>query len=211
MDTVSQLRNDIDELRNSLMSKSLQSVAPPDDLSSAQSLLVRSFVILAHAHIEEFIEQMFSDFIAAKTLEITDETIPACYARLILHFGENIRGEKGSSGYAPGQLCLTAKSMYESKVIKANNGLKEKNVTQMARPLGLTSDEVSDACPDLFPALDTLGSKRGRLAHRSSQAVSETIYPGQAIKWVEDVLTHFAQLSNLLSSSQGVAASLSTP
>ncbi|MDH6607304.1 hypothetical protein M2164_002939 [Streptomyces sp. SAI-208] len=159
---------------------------------------MRSFVILAHAHIEEFIEQMFSDCLAARASTITATEIPSCYARLILHFGEHIKGQKGSASLTPASICITAKSLYDSKVIKANNGLKEHNIVQLAKPLGLTENDVSNACPDLLPALDTLGGKRGGLAHRSSQAVTETIYPGQAIKWVDDVLTHFAQLSSLL-------------
>ncbi|XVV37210.1 HEPN domain-containing protein [Streptomyces sp. CA-100214] len=201
MDTLTQLTSDIQDLRNSLMPAELQAIAPPDDLSDAQSLLVKSFVILAHAHIEEFIEQMFLDFLDTKASSVSNGHIPICYARLILHFGEHIKGEKGSASLTPELICIKAKSFYESKAIKSNNGLKERNVLQMAKPLGLLESAVSDACPDLFLALDTLGGKRGGLAHRSSQAVTETIYPGQAIKWVDDVLTHFAQLSNLLANS----------
>ena len=201
VDTVTQLANDITGLRDSLLPSELQAIAPPDDLSDTQSLLVRSFVILAHAHIEEFIEQMFSDFLSSKHATVTASEIPTCYARLILHFGEHIKGQKGSSSLTPADICTTAKSMYNSKVIKANNGLKEHNVVQLAKPLGLTENDISNACPELLPALDTLGSRRGSLAHRSSQAVTETIYPGQAIKWVDDVLTHFSQLSDLLANS----------
>ncbi|MEV7345027.1 HEPN domain-containing protein [Streptomyces sp. NPDC093544] len=200
MDLVTCLRSDIEELKASLLDNEVLAVSPPDDLSRRQQLLITSFVILSHAHIEEFIEDLFLTYIENRENEIGDLATPRCFVELALHFSGDLIGQRAGKKFDTKQICTTAKNLYISKVVKINNGLKEANITSLAKPLGLHGDQLSDKCDDLFKALNTLGGKRGKMAHTSSsQAVSETVYPSQAIAWVEDVVSQVQSLVDYLS------------
>ncbi|MFE6767473.1 HEPN domain-containing protein [Streptomyces fimicarius] len=200
MDIISDLKSDIEELKDALIDVETLSVSPPDDLTRRQQLLITSFVILAHAHIEEFIEELFVSYIVARNSEITDDSIPHCFVRLSLHFSADLIGQ-GAAKYPADKVCLTVVNLYRSKVVRINNGLKEANVTALAKPLGLNSEQLSDSCEQLFKTLNTLGAKRGKMAHTSSQSASETVYAIQAVGWVNDVVDNISELVSFLGAS----------
>ncbi|NUK35067.1 hypothetical protein HRW16_09695 [Streptomyces lunaelactis] len=198
MDPVSSLRNDIDELKNSLLDEEVLAVSPPDDLCRRHQLLIASFVILSHAHIEEFIEGLFLRYVEEREREISNRETPQCFVRLALHFSGDLIGQ-GAGKYDIEQICTTAKNLYISKVVNINNGLKRANVTALAKPLGLHGEKLADDCNHLFTALNTLGGKRGKMAHTSSsQSASETVYSTQAIAWVEDAVNRIHELVDYL-------------
>jgi hypothetical protein len=198
MSVIDSLKDDIGELKSALLDNELLSVAPPDDLSQRQQLLIASFVILSHAHIEEFIEHLFLTYAEKREAEITDSVIPHCFVALSLHFADDLTGQ-GLRKHGARKICITSKNLYISKVLNINNGLKEANVVSLAKPLGLQSDHITNSCDQLFPALNTLGGKRGKLAHASSsRSASETIYAQQAIEWVEGVTNLIYQLVDYL-------------
>ncbi|MEU6877965.1 HEPN domain-containing protein [Streptomyces sp. NPDC046712] len=205
MDLVAGLRSDIEELKDALLDVDTVAVNPPDDLTRRQQLLITSFVILAHAHIEEFIEELFVSYVEARSVEITKDSIPHCFVRLSLHFSGDLIGQ-GAGKYPTAQVCETAKNLYRSKVVQINNGLKGANVTALAKPLGLHGDPLTDSCDRLFKALNTLGAKRGKMAHTSSsQSASETVYAGQAVVWVEDAVSNIGELVGFLDGSSSAS------
>ncbi|GGR67300.1 hypothetical protein GCM10010269_02570 [Streptomyces humidus] len=204
MNLVSDLKSDIEELRDALLDTDALTVAPPDDLTRRQQLLITSFVILAHAHIEEFIEELFVSYVDARTAEITEDSTPHCFIRLSLHFSPDLIGQ-GAGKYPTTQICQTAINLYRSKVVKINNGLKAANIAALARPLGLNGDQLSDNCERLFRSLNTLGAKRGKMAHTSSQSANETVYASQAVGWVNDVVDNIDELVKFLNGSIPIA------
>ncbi|WP_159400763.1 HEPN domain-containing protein [Streptomyces sp. XY431] len=202
MDLLDELKNDIAELKSSLLPDDVLRVKAPDDLTRRQELLISSFVILSHAHIEEFVENLFREYVENREKEITDATVPHCFVKLALHFSSDLIGQGAGNRFPTRQICTTAKNLYISKVINTNHGLKESNVGALAKPLGVHGERLSNSCEQLFVTLNTLGGKRGRMAHTSSrnQAASETVYASQAIVWVEDVINLAHQLNNYLCS-----------
>jgi hypothetical protein len=199
VDSVAALANDIKELGEALLDDDVRSVVPPDDLSRRQQLLISSFVILCHAHIEEYLENLFVAYVQARELELTKEFAPHCFMRLSIHFAADIVGQQVAKESDHLKICITAKHLYTSKVVWINNGLKEANVKALAKPLGLNNDDLSDGCEQLFAALNTLGGKRGKVAHSSSmQSANETFYAAQAVSWVDDVVSQMHQLVQFL-------------
>lgn len=189
MQLLDTLRNDIDELRTSLLVEDVVDVQAPDDLSRRQQLLIASFVILSHAHIEEFIEGLFLGYIEEQEKSITEFAIPHCFVKLAMHFSPDLIGQGAGNRQSVQKICTTAKNFYISKIVKTNHGLKSNNVISLAKPLGLHSD-LPNTCDPLLTALNTLGSKRGGMAHTSPrrQSTTETVYASQAVTWVDDVV-----------------------
>jgi hypothetical protein len=201
VDIVDALRDGIQQLKDALLTADMLAINAPDDLSQRQELLITSFVILAHAHIEEFIENLFLSYIEKREMEIRPESAPHCFVRLSLHFSGDLIGQ-GVGKAEMANLCKIAKNLYISKVIKINNGLKSANLIALAKPLGLHL-QIADRCDRLFPVLNTLGAKRGRMAHTSAaQAATETVYALQAVAWVDDVSDHIGQLVEYLDTAR---------
>ncbi|SDT77257.1 hypothetical protein SAMN05216371_5381 [Streptomyces sp. TLI_053] len=207
MELLDALKSDIAELKASLLSDDVLEVKAPDDLTRRQELLIASFVILSHAHIEEFIENLFLRYVEMREKEIADLAVPHCFVKLALHFSPDLIGQGAGNKLQTRQICTTAKNLYISKVVNTNHGLKESNVMALAKPLGVHGENLSGECEQLFATLNTLGGKRGRMAHTSSrnQAASETVYASQAIVWVEDVVNLAHQLDNYLSTGNSAS------
>ena len=90
-------------------------------------------------------------------------------------------------------------SLYETKIVRPNNGIKAKNLQHLAKPLGLAA-RLDDDCEDLLTPLDKLGGKRGAVAHLGT--VDEVIRPTDARAMVSEVLNQLHLLENLLAPPQ---------
>jgi hypothetical protein len=86
---------------------------------------------------------------------------------------------------------LKAGSSRVEKAVIANHGIKETNVEHLAKAAGVEWPPFEAACHMALTQLDTLGGKRGSVAHVStskSQITANPIYPANALQWVEDAL-----------------------
>ncbi|MFE6447659.1 HEPN domain-containing protein [Nocardiopsis dassonvillei] len=193
------LKSDIEKLRVVFLTPEISSIHPPDELDDRSRLLINSYVILAHAHIEEFIEDQFLSFARAITPNAGDPSIRACFTHLFISFSKKLQGDYAKKSHH--DLCMAAIGHYK-KLISANNGIKKKNILTLTNPLGFTEDEVTDSCNELIIHLEALGSKRGDLAHRSSVPKSATLelYPRQAQELVGNVSEKIHLLTSLLGS-----------
>ena len=79
------------------------------------------------------------------------------------------------------------------KVIKDNNGIKEKNVLTLFGPLGVPASALGST---LLPNLDTLGSLRGSHAHESAKGVASVLDPETEFKRVTDLVTELGILDD---------------
>ena len=75
--------------------------------------------------------------------------------------------------------------------IKKNHGVKQYNLKQLARYLGITWDAFENANTFQVVQLNTLGSKRGEAGHLSpfsdkNEGLTEDIGPDQVREWVGD-------------------------
>jgi hypothetical protein len=87
------------------------------------------------------------------------------------------------------------RGLYRSKVVTPNNGVKRKNLRALAKPLGL-EDRLEADCEGLLSPADTLGARRGALAHMGH--VDEELRPAEARRMVFDVVAELDRLLALL-------------
>lgn len=177
----------------------LASAVLPEDPDSVQQLttrdqlLTRAYLVLACALVEDFIEGCFLDYVK-KSMEANDGLVSSCFVPLAIKFADDLVGQVNTIPSAAVAAPMLV-GLYSSKVIHPNNGVKRKNLEAMARPLGLR-DKLEDECDDLLGPADTLGARRGSVAH--TPAVSEEMRPNQARELVTDVLERIPLLTAML-------------
>jgi hypothetical protein len=164
-------------------------------LSDRDKLLVSAYVVLACALVEDFFESCFLHYVD-KSLEASDVLFSGCFISLAAKFSDDLLGQV--SGIPSAEAAVPRlQGLYKSKVIFPNNGVKRKNLEAMARPLGMIR-ELEKTCEPLLGPVDTLGARRGSIAHTSS--VSEELHPSQARSLVTNVLDQVPLLIALLDS-----------
>lgn len=177
----------------------LASAVLPEDpgsvkqLTTREQLLTRAYLVLACALVEDFVEGCFLDYVK-NSLGSKDGLVSGCFVSLAVKFGDDLVGQVNTIPSAAVAAPMLV-GLYTSKVIHPNNGVKRKNLETMAKPLGLR-DKLEDECDDLLGPADTLGARRGSVAH--TPAVSEEMRPSQARELVTDVLERMPLLTAML-------------
>jgi hypothetical protein len=77
------------------------------------------------------------------------------------------------------------------KLVKDNNGVKEKNLLALLLPLGLAAPAINAT---LCPNLDAFGTTRGTHAHQAASAVLTPLDPETEYKRVKNVLADLIDL-----------------
>ncbi|MEV4524099.1 hypothetical protein AB0J77_28075 [Micromonospora tulbaghiae] len=165
--------------------------------SEEDALRIRAYLILAHSGIEEMMENQILQAVREVVSE-PNTAPPAIALSLVAQYADDLKGQ--NRGKVPGAYDIAGKlaGLYESKVIKPNNGIRRKSVVAMCKPLGLDLDDLAPDIESALTALDTLGAKRGAAAHSLRGATQEVIHAHQARAWVEDALVALGQLLPLL-------------
>ena len=166
---------------------------PTAELDARSRFLTHAYLALGHAVVEEFIEDCFSRFVE-KALGAATSTVPGCFVSLATRFAEDVVGQTHTHPPAD-QACPMLRGLYSSKVIRPNNGISRRNLIALAKPLGLQGRLESD-CEDLLTVSDTLGARRGRVAHLG--AVVLELRPREARMLVADVVDQLPLLLTLL-------------
>lgn len=141
----------------------------------------RAFIVLSHAEIEAYLEGW------AKELLGTSERIWTRSGRVALPLGFLLSwnadrltfsellstpGARDSHQNLGALVTRLFQAYYER--IKANHGLKERNVLALFGPLGIPGSAFP---PTLLPGLDSLGARRGLHAHQSRTSVRTVLDP----------------------------------
>jgi hypothetical protein len=172
-----------------------------DTLAADEQFKTHAYLMLACALVEEHIESLFGAYVAERAA-INDGRVHECFISLTARFSGDLIGQ--NSGRLPtAQAALpTLVGLYSTKVIKANNGVKRQNIETLAKPLGL-GDRL-DMCEELFTPLNTLGAKRGAVAHLG--VVTEEITPVDARNFVTSVLSNLALLDKIFDDTRDGSA-----
>lgn len=191
-----QLRAECDDYDAALLA--LVHEVVPDELSSHSWAYVRSYVLLCHAGIEHFIEQCFSDYVrACLNPDATGRVDPSVYIAGI-RLGDKIRGNHGGKGQNLDPVHISAElpGRVISHFITPNNGIKKKDLKRIVQGIGLNWLQFEATCSDLIAAAETLGAKRGSVAHVRSAAggLQAQIYPADARGYVAPVLVELPAL-----------------
>ena len=148
----------------------------------------RAFVVLSHAEVESYLEGWAKEI--ARTSErvwASSSKVTKPLAFLLATLAERIEipvtlaGPKARDSAQ--RLADVSVKLFQKyyKMIKDNNGIKEKNVLALFGPLGISAAALGST---LLPNLDSLGSIRGTHAHESAKAVPSVLDPETEYKRV---------------------------
>lgn len=187
----------------------------PDPLSDEDRVAVSSFLVLAHAAIEEALEDLFTLHLKTLVQFSVAESAPIGLARLCFHMrtsAENmVNGQGPLSTHAMGRICQAA---FNRDFIIPNNGLKLENVKKLASGAGLYWTEFEDALNVELSDLSTLGTKRGSVGHLSpfsmkSTAITTSTDPSDVLNWVESGVSAIKAIERFLDASRSAGMPLS--
>jgi hypothetical protein len=141
---------------------------PPIKLSGnytkKESDLIRSYVILSHAEIESYFEDIASE-IVTRSLQawITSRRRSTCLLSIMTFCGEDIKWEnRNDKNTIETRIRVTAG--HYINLLKSNHGVKSKNILKILLPIGI---EESSLDQTWLIEMDAFGKKRGSFAHSS--------------------------------------------
>jgi hypothetical protein len=166
---------------------------PTEPLEPRAQFLTHAYLVLATAVIEEFVEECFEEHVST-ALSAVGDAVPPCFVPLAAKFADDVVGQTHTTPPAA-EACPMLRGLYGSKVVRPNNGIKRKNLVALARPVGL-QPALEAECEELLVPADTLGARRGRVAHIGT--LTEELRPVEARKLVLDVIAELELLLALL-------------
>lgn len=177
----------------------------PEPLSESGRALVSAYLVLAHAVLEEALEDAFSEVYDRLAQSLSEKFIPVESAHFVYAVSRWVP-EKISNGQAAKNLhpFLTKACRQEFvKKISSNHGLKAENVKSMSKLLGLDWDVIEDRFNSELADLNTLGSKRGSAGHLSPYSVKATglttnVDPEDVRGWVASGLVAITSVQKYL-------------
>lgn len=200
---------DLDEQLRWLESTLLTNVSsgPLDQLTEQERAAVAGYLVLAHACIEEAIEDAF--LLHAKALLAIVANDPSAVPMAVANFGLSVGVKLPETKRAPyGQRTLlntlrAALVNYESTVIDQNHGIKEQNLHSLAEGVGVEWGRFDVALSTHIADLETLGAKRGKVGHLSpfsdkAVLVRAVINAVDALQWVSAAETAVSAISSYL-------------
>lgn len=184
------------------------SVQPPDALSTGQTIAIRAYLILAHATVEEFIEGCFTRYVeSCSQIDSVGRAHSGAFLS-ILQLAADIGGQLKNSERSPQAVANRIPGLYKQKIVAPNHGIRKHNLEKLARGAGFHWPEFEESCADLVSSCETLGAKRGEIAHISAAGIStdgvqQQLYPDDVRRYADDALQGVDQLCKFLQSSFG--------
>lgn len=135
--------------------------------STEELLKLDAYVIMCHAEIESYLEQLALRIIYWSEDGMRRDIHDKTSASLVMYYRPD-RDKIPSTKKVPADFPIRTVGFKSSKshteAVGENNGIKEKSVCEMFIPLGLNFDGVNGL---LLSELDAWGSARGGLVHTS--------------------------------------------
>jgi hypothetical protein len=196
------LRAELELLADRLLPAQPQTAggAIPPTPNFDDSVGIHAFVVLAHGAVEEYLEALFISH--ARRVDQSGSKLPA---RVASSTGISFSSHGEALSYQKRNIEQTLKlgeGVIRAKV-RTNHGIKERNIKGLAEHAGVEWPSFEAACGQQFTFLDTLGAKRGAVAHLSAStaSASQTIYPEEARQWVSDALAAVRKIDRYLTIS----------
>lgn len=149
----------------------VQRVNPLTCETPLQTLKVRSYILLSHAALEEYLEDLCKD-VALQAVEkfkeskkITNALLGLVASGLLdeISVGKAKRKAKQDLFHDIEMFASEALTQFHT-VIKNNNGIKRANQLSLLLPIGIDPETTDSAT---LAALDSYGTKRGDVAHKA--------------------------------------------
>lgn len=164
----------------------------PDPLSESERALVNAYIVLAHAVLEERLEDVFREHVDRLLAWRDDDLVPVDLVRLAFAMCENVATKQWPS-YRDRSVLASMWGIGRvefAKQLSANNGLKSEHVERLAKLTGVQWVDLEDSLTSELADLDLLGAKRGAAGHLSpfttrSSVLTISMYPDDVRGWVE--------------------------
>jgi hypothetical protein len=193
-----QLRKSIDSLALQLLPKKFNILGHYTELQVTKT---KSFMLLAHAEIEYFIEETVREKAIESVKKFKNENIVSIPVVTLLGFlskknptiTEILRSS--SDDIKDIRQRLDDSLGIFISTIESNHGIKTNNLLEMLLPVGI---EESQLDPVWINDMDGFGSDRGLFAHKSGKSYSTTkiINPKDVLLMVKNLLIGLKELDN---------------
>lgn len=199
------LKTRVTELREHLLPEVFSDIG---EYTSKEQDMAKGFRLLSHAEFESYLEDISKEIVLESIRKWKNDKQPSMTMISFLaayhsswsvsdeaHNDEIIELAKGRTNP---QKSLTEAveiaSQQFMKKVSSNHGVKAKNFKTLIFPTGLDTSNISD---DLYIQLDSFGSKRGDIAHKSAKVTIE-INPKDELNMVNQLLHALEELDEKL-------------
>ncbi|MFC3158783.1 hypothetical protein SAMN05443633_11528 [Chryseobacterium arachidis] len=129
--------------------------------------LIKSFILLSHAEIEAFIEDIAKEKIQNSIrLWNSGRNKSHCLKSVLAFIGHEINFDNDSNSKQLSYRINKIVVHYLNAVIDKNHGVKESNILKVLLPLGI---ELSQIDTTWLNTMDSFGATRGLFAHASNR------------------------------------------
>ena len=198
-----ELQRETNRLREHFLPEAFEPLGVYPNAARVQAR-TRAFLVLSHAEIEGYLEGWAKELARAAETAWTGSgkiTRPLTFLFAILAdrvaVPETLVGPTAKD--SPQKLAEASVKLFQRyyKVIKDNNGIKEKNFLALFAPLGIPASALGLT---LLPGLDSFGALRGSHAHASASAVASVPDPETEYKRVVDLVNDLGPFDDWLRS-----------
>ena len=199
------LKTQLDRLKDEF----LPEISPTGSYSESQLSRTAAYRVLAHAEIEYYLEERaWTKVIDAKKAWETGKTTRTLICLLgfsdltmdkppdTLKKPSNVKQDNHDKRLEITEKINSAIKSFK-KVIDNNHGLKEKNILALLLPIGIDSDDLD---PAWLADMNTLGEKRGLVAHTSatSYMTIQTPDPANELNTVTQIKNELLRIDELI-------------
>jgi RiboL-PSP-HEPN len=174
----------------------LPRLSPTGSYSAREYDRVRAYVVLVHAEIEAFVEELASDVLASSHKRwTTTKRSGRCIAALMMYNDRRVLLPTALSKQKRDQtfdeMIRSAITAHGRMIAKENHGIKEANLLRVLLPIGVFE---SDFDPIWLGTISSFGSSRGVVAHTSASQVQTPPDPATTRAQVNDILVGLMDL-----------------
>lgn len=145
----------------------LPSASSTGSYTKIQQDLIRSYVLLVHAEIEAYFEDVAREKVRrALSNWMSTRKKSSCLKAVLAYSGNELSYEKEIKNNSNNiSFRLNKAANHFMALIQKNHGIKENNLLSILIPLGI---ELSDIDPVWLSTMEAFGNLRGTIAHNST-------------------------------------------
>lgn len=127
--------------------------------------LIRSFVLLTHAEIEAYLEDVAKTRVTKSLSDWNSSRIKSnCIKSVVSFVGNDLKFDNDVNSNNIQYRVNKTVAHYMNAVVDKNHGIKEKNILKVLLPLGI---EINELDQTWLSVMESFGSTRGLFAHSS--------------------------------------------
>ncbi|MBN1461762.1 MAG: hypothetical protein JXA57_19705 [Armatimonadetes bacterium] len=164
-----ELKRRLVELRGHLLSFLPPTPGSKTGYTSRELDLTRSYVVLVHAEIEAYCEDLVMEMVKKARHQYDSQKNVTPVLRRIIAYYVGKKDRSWSDCRTPsGDVVYQAFTSYMER-IRSNHGIKRENLEKLLYPLGVSEPALSTTW---LAQMDSFGSDRGGWAHKSIKALN---------------------------------------